>query len=454
MIQDKSKKGLSKAFFSYSIPCILGMFLTSFITVVDGIFIGNKIGGHGLAAVNITLPVLYLLLGISIMTGVGGVTIATHSFGAKDLTRARQRFTLTLLLNAALIIFAVLLLRIFLDDIVVLLRAQGEVYSYVKDYLGTMSFFYFFMMMNIVFSMFIRGERKPVVSLFFGLAGNIINIILDYLFIIKLDYGMKGAALASGIAVVIPFVLGCTYFVSGKSAYKPVKPDFIRTDIRSIIFNGFSEFIGQISICITTYLFNYVLMKRIGIDGVAAFTIAGYVSFFQNMILTGIAQGINTLISYSYGARDSSSIKGIMSIAVRASFAVGIVTFFVMMFSGEAIARIFAGNNSNIVELARNGMRIFAAVFLFNGYNFVASSYFTSMGDAKTSAILSMIRSLVLISVFILVLPMVLGDTGIWLASPLTEAATFALSLFFVLRSGAKLRFTKGQTSVDQPELG
>ncbi len=434
MIQDKSKKGLSKAFFNYSIPCIIGMFLTSSITVVDGIFIGNKLGGHGLAAVNLTLPVLYLLLGISIMTGVGGVTIATHSFGAKDLAQARQRFTLTLVLNAALMIIAVLLLRLFIDDIIVLLKAEADMYSYVKDYLGTISLFYLFMMMNIVFSMFIRGEGKPGLSMFFGLAGNIINIVLDYLFIIKLDYGMKGAAYASGIAVVVPFLIGSIYFLSGKSVYKPVRLNLNKLDVKSIIFNGFSEFIGQVSISITTYLFNYVILSRIGIDGVAAFTIAGYVAFLQNMILTGIAQGVNTLVSYSYGARDTDTIKGILSIALKASFVIGIATFLVLLFAGEGIASIFTGGNSGIVEIAKGGMRIYAVLFLFNGYNFVASSYFTSLGDAKTSAVISLLRSLAIISIFILVLPMIIGDAGIWLASPLTEAVTFALSVFYITR--------------------
>lgn len=448
MIQDTSKKGLFKTFLNYSIPCIIGMFFTSFITIVDGIFIGNKLGGPGLAAINLTLPVLYLLLGIAIMIGLGGMTLAIHSLGATDLVLARQRFTFTLILNAAVILVMVLLLRLFLDNIVQILNAKGELQGYVKDYLGTMSFFYIFMMMNIIFSMFIRGEGKPHLSLFFGIAGNVINILLDYLFIIKLNYGIKGAAFASGIAVMVPFILGCVYFLMGRSTFRLVKFSFDPKDFKGIIFNGSSEFIGQVSICITTYLFNLVLLKRIGIDGVAAFTIVGYIAFIQYMILTGIAQGIHTLVSYSFGARDRETIMKLLSIGMKAVLAVGIVSFTLSMVATEGTVRLFVGNRSGIVAIARSGLWIFAFSFLMNGYNFVATAYFTSLGDAKTSAAIALLRSLVLISVFLLVLPPVLGDTGIWLTVPLTEAVTLIFSYLSISKSKVRLSFVENPAGV------
>lgn len=441
MIQDKSKKGLMKTFFNYSIPCIIGMFFTSFITIVDGIFIGNKLGGSGLAAINLTLPVLYLLLGISIMIALGGVTLATQNLGAKEFERARQRFSFTLFLNVVAILVIVLLLRLFLDDVVYMLNAKGQLQEYVRDYLGTILFFYVFMTTNIIFSSFIRGEGKPQLSLFFGVAGNIINIVLDYLFIIKLDYGIKGAAFASGIAVVVPFLLGFFYFLRGKSVFRLVKFTFEIGDLRNILFNGFSEFVGQISIGVTTYLFNYVILKRIGVEGVAAFTIMGYVAFIQYMILTGIAQGVNVLVSYSYGARDRDTIMELLSIALKSVIAVGVLSFIISFTATEGVVRMFVGDQSGIVEIAKGGLRIFAFMFLLNGYNFIASAYFTSLGDAKTSAAIALLRSIVLLSVFILVLPHILGDMGIWLAAPLTEAVTLILSYASIAKSKEQLCF-------------
>lgn len=442
MIQDKSKRGLIRTFFNYAIPCTIGMFLTSFIIIVDGMFIGNKIGTIGLAAINLTFPVLYLLLGITIMIGLGGMTLAVHNLGEKNIELARQRFSFTFILNAVIILIILFILRLFLNNIVQWLNAKGELYGYVKDYLGTMLFFYLFMMMNIISSMFIRGEGKPQLSLLFGIVGNGINILLDYLFIVKLDYGMRGAALATGIAVLIPFILGCIYFLSGKSVFRPTKFKFNFIDFKNILFNGSSEFIGQISICITIYLFNYVILSRIGVDGVAAFAIVGYISFVQYMILTGIAQGVNVLVSYSFGARDRDTIMRLLTIGLKSVLITGVLAFTLSMVATESIIRLFADSGSGIMEIARSGLRIYALTFLLNGYNFIASTYFTSLGDAKTSGFISILRSLVLLSLFIIILPPILGDVGIWLAGPFTEGLTFILSYIFLLRSKKQLSFS------------
>jgi Na+-driven multidrug efflux pump len=147
-------------------------------------------------------------------------------------------------------------------------------------------------------------------------------------------------------------------------------------------------------------------------------------------------------VSYSFGARDRCTIERLLSIAVKTTAAVGAVAFIISLAASERIAGLFSGASSGIVEIAGIGMKIYAFAFLFNGYNMIASSYFTSLGDARTSAVISALRSLLLISVFILVLPRLLGDTGIWLSVPLTETITFAVSLLCIFRSGPKLQFT------------
>lgn len=441
MIESIDKTNLVKTFFKYSIPCILGMFLTSFITVVDGMFIGWKLGERGLAAVNLTLPVLYVLLGITIMIGVGGVTLAMQSLGEKNLLRANRRFTFTIILNASASILAAGILIVFKDFIIGFLNAKGELYPYVKDYLGTMAYFYTFMMMNITFSMFIRGEGKPQLSLLFGILANILNIMLDYFFVIRLDYGMKGAALASGLSVIVAFSLGLLYFTSGRSVFRYCKASFDRVDLKSIIFNGSSEFIGQISISITTFLFNLVIIKRIGINGVAAFTIVGYISLIQYMVLTGIAQGAHTLISYSYGAKDRDAIFMLLSIGIKAVVITGMVAFILSFAATEGIIRIFAHDNADLMDIANYGIKLYSIAFLINGFNVVASAYFTSLGDARTSLLISVLRSLVLVSIFILILPIIFGETGIWLVIPVTEAITFVVSYMYIKRSRESLKF-------------
>ncbi|HYE82300.1 MAG TPA: MATE family efflux transporter [Clostridia bacterium] len=441
MLEKIDKTNLLRTFLKYSIPCIIGMFLTSFITVVDGIIIGWKVGEMGLAAVNLTLPVLYMLLGITIMVGVGGLTLAVQSLGEKDRQRADRRFTFTVIFNAAVNILAAVILIVFRDSIIGFLNAKGGLYPYVRDYLGTMGYFYTFMMMNITFSMFIRGEGKPQLSLLFGILANILNIILDYIFIIRLDYGMRGAALASGLSVIVAFALGFLYFARGKSVYRYCRISFDMNDFKNIVFNGSSEFIGQISISITTFLFNLVIIRSIGVNGVAAFTIVGYISLIQYMVLTGIAQGIHPLISYSYGAKDRDTIFLLLSIGIKAVLLTGAAAFILSFGATEGIIRIFAHGNADLMNIANYGIKIYSITFLINGFNVIASAYFTSLGDAATSALISVLRSLILISIFILILPVMLGETGIWLAAPLTEAITFVVSYAYIKRSRSRLTF-------------
>jgi putative MATE family efflux protein len=303
MINIEKEQSMFKTFISYSIPCIIAMFLTSFITIVDGMFIGWKMGEKGLAAVNLTLPVLYILLAVTIMIGVGGITLGAQSLGRQNRERANHYFTLAVVVSVIVNITAMMVLLLFQEQIIKLLNAKGVLTGYVRDYLGTMTFFYVFMMANLIFSMFIRSEGKPQLSLLFGIVSNIINIILDYIFIMKLEYGMRGAAIASGLSVFIAFVIGIIYFLSKRSVFKFQKFNPNINDLKKMFFYGSAEFVAQISLSITTYLFNWVLLKRIGINGVAALSIVGYVSFIQNMVLSGIAVGIHPVISFLFGAK-------------------------------------------------------------------------------------------------------------------------------------------------------
>jgi putative MATE family efflux protein len=436
----EKEQSMLKTFISYSIPCILGMFLTSFITIVDGMFIGWKMGEKGLAAVNLSLPVLYILLALTIMIGVGGVTLGAQSLGKQDRTRANHYFNLALLVTILVNITAIIILLLFQDGIVRLLNAKGILAGYVRDYLGTMTFFYVFMMVNMVFTMFIRSEGKPRLSLLFGVVANTINIILDYIFIMRLGYGMKGAAVASGLSVIIAFILAMIYFLSKKSLYKFSKPSLRMRDLKQMLFLGSAEFIAQISLSMITYLLNWVVLKRIGINGVAALTIVGYVSFIQNMILTGIAVGIHPLISFYFGAKNKDKILELLSIALKAVFYTGAFIFMIVILAADWIAGIFAKNNKELLRIADQGLQLFALAFLMNGYNIIAAAYFTSLGEAKAATVISLLRNLIFVSIFIFILPSVIGNIGIWLTAPLAEGITFLIAYFWIKRSKAALQ--------------
>jgi Na+-driven multidrug efflux pump len=313
------------------------------------------------------------------------------------------------------------------------------VYQKVNDFFGVLRYFYTFMMLNIAFSMFIRAEGKPQLSLFFGVAGNILNILLDYLFVVRWELGMKGAALASGIAVLLPFLFGIGYFLSKKSTYCFCKFSAKFSDLRNILMNGAAEAIAQISAAITTMIFNWALLSRAGVNGVAAITIIGYVMFIHNMIITGMVIGIHPVISYNYGAKNMSVIIKLVATAIKTAIMVGALLFVLAFTSAANIIGLFTKGNTELIQIGQVGLKCFSIASLISGYNMIATAFLTAIGEAKAAALVSLLRSLVLIVAFLTVLPYILGDMGIWYTAPLTELVTFSIAYYFMNNSKAKL---------------
>ncbi len=422
-------------FFSYAVPAILGMLLTSGIVIIDGLFIGNIIGKEGLAAVNLTLPVFYLFLGTAIMIGVGGAVKAGHALGAGNPAQAGTHFTATMVLACLVITALTLVCFLFFNPLLDIINTSPVLTRFVRSYLGTILWFYPAMMVNIVLSIFIRAQGKPGLALMFELLGNTLNVVLDYVMIARLGMGLHGAALASGISVMIPLACGIFYFLSGRSMLQFVKFTWNFKYIGGIFFNGSSEMMGQLSAGITTWVFNMVILSRMGVDGVAAYTILGYIAFVQIMVITGFAIGLGPIIGYSFGAQKSDHIKRIMNIALVSGFITGLVCWAVVLFTSPMIAASFSKGNENFTAIAVSGAGIFAAAFLLNGFNILITTYFTAIGKAGTSFIIASLRGLLLINIFVVTLPKIMGDAGIWISYPLSELLTLALAFILLKKS-------------------
>lgn len=412
----------------FAIPSVIGMLLTSLITIVDGIFIGKYVGREGLAAVNIGIPVLYLLLGITIMIGVGGSTLAIQKLGEKEFDKANNIFRQSIVT----LIFAVVLIsfctKILLHPILEMTKLDSLVSTYINNYYSIMLSFYPIMMLNIGFGMFIRGEGKPQIFMQISILTNAVNIMLDYFFTHWLSMGIQGVAYASGVSIILGFGICLFYFLNKKSSFKFGKFKFTKEDFKTTIYNGSSELIGQLSMAITTMLYNVVILNVIGVMGVAAMTIIGYVGHVYNMIIIGIGQGMSPIVSYSYGANDNKLVVGIRQRTQKIVFTCGIIVFATLLLAGNRYVRVFS-NDINLQHMVANGIKIYAFAFLINGYNIISSFFYTSVGRAKESAIISSLRGLIILSLSIILLPMIFKELGIWLAVPITEVITFFVSM-------------------------
>lgn len=420
-----------KSILQFAVPAIIAMVLTSLITVVDGFFIGNYVGKEGLAAINLGLPIIYLFLAVGLMVSVGGVAIAGMALGGKDTTKCNSVFNQTMCTVTVFTALISIIVLFCINPMLTIPKADALVAAYFKDYYFIMLLQLPIMVINSSFSMFIRGDGNPRYFMKVSVLTLVLNVLLDYIFVHWFGWGVKGVAAASLIATAAALVCVLLFFKRKSNIYKFKAFHFSKDVLVKTLLNGSSEFVGEMSLSISMFAYNFVIMKYIGVDGLSAFTIAGYVSYVFSMILIGFGQGASPLISFTYGARETGLAIDLRKITNRMVFAAGAAVFLLVLLGARWYGGLFI-NNKAVEQMVQSGVVVFAGSFLFSGVNTISSFYFTSIGKAKESAIISSSRGFVLLLICIFTLPPLLGMTGVWLAAPITEAVTLLISLFFI----------------------
>lgn len=431
---EQMKQDTAKMIWQFSIPAIISMILTSLVAIADGFFIGNYVGKEGIAAVNLGLPVIYLYLGVGLMVSIGGVAIAGMALGAGERDTCNQVFRQTIVTTFVFTSLLGLIMTFCFRPMLSVLHAKGQVAEYFKDYYQIMLLELPVMVVNSSFGMFIRGEGYPQYYMKVSLIDVLLNIALDYVFADWFHMGVAGIAAASLLAASASFIWILYFFLRKAKIYRLGKFRFSREICVRSILNGSSEFIGEMSTGVAMFAYNFVIMRKIGTDGVTAFTIVGYVAYAFSMIVVGFGQGASPLISFAYGAEEKMLAAKIRKRTNRYVLGAGAVVFLLMAAGMEWYSKAFVQNEA-IEGMIRSGMLIFMTSFFFSGVNAVTSFYFTATGRAFESAVISASRGFVVLLACIFTLPYLLGMTGVWLAAPVTEAVTLGITVFF-LRSG------------------
>ena len=427
------KENKLKMILRFSIPSIIAMLLETIITITDGYFTGNYVGENALAAINMGLPILYFYLGIGLCVGVGGTVICGKMLGAKDKHKASEVFSQTIVTAAMVCILTSFAVALLFSPILRVLRADGNLSVYFTQYYKIMLFTYPMMVIGTILGMFIRMDGKPQVCMMVSIVSCILNTVLDYILVGRLALGVQGSAIASFVVQAIAVIVQVVYFMESSLNIRFQRYRFDRTVNKETILNGSSEFIGEMASAISMFAFNYVLMKYVGTEGVASFTILGFAVYGYSMIAIGFGQGLAALVSVCWGAKEWKTATELHKITNRILFGIGILfaIFFVVL--GRRYASMF-GCSRGVEDMVSEGFRFYAVTFLIMGYNVINSMYFTSCGDALSSAIISSLRGIVLLLAFILIFPAIWGMTGVWMAAPATETLTAIVSVFLIIK--------------------
>lgn len=433
------KEDIRKLFIKYSIPSVIAMIVFSLYIVVDGIFVGNVLGPAGLSAVNLAMPFFGVAMAIGTMVAIGGGTITSIDLGRGNKEEARRSFSLAFYTLTAITLTLSVFTLIFTPTIAKILGANKELMPLVIEYLRSLCLFLATFVGSSYLSANLRVMGKPNHAMVADIIGAGLNIVLDYIFIIKFGWGLAGAGVASGLAFTIGFLFSLVQYLKKDSILKFVKTNFDRKKLIKIFYNGSSEGITQFAVAFSNYIFNIVLMIKIGDIGVSAFSIILYISSLVIAVFSGICNGIGPIISFNHGAKNKDRIQKLMKIAIITISVIGILSSILMIFGGETLIAMFTEGDKELIDLTVKATKLYSIAFIVNGLNILSSAYFTAIEDAKTSAIISALRGAILILVFILLLPMVFGEVGIWLTVPFSEAVTVIIAFRYIKKSSNKL---------------
>lgn len=416
----------------FALPSMIMMVFMSLYTIIDGVFISRLLGSNALSASNIVYPAINILIAVGIMLATGGSAVVAKKMGEGKSKEAKQSFTLLVitgvLFGAAVLIFG----NVWITPLVELLGATPKIVADSVTYLSILLYFAPVCMLQMLFQTFFVTAGKPQIGLVITILGGIANAILDYVLMGPLQMGIAGAAIATGMGQMIPGVIGVLYFLITRNDLYFVKPTFNMKVLLNSCLNGSSEMVTNLSTAIVTYLFNIIMLKMLGEEGVAAITIVLYGQFLFNALYMGFSMGVAPVISFNYGSGNTKRLRRIFKICMLFIAVSSVVIMACALAGSDLIVEIFTPRTSRTFEIAATGFFLFSFNYLFAGINIFASAMFTALSDGKVSAAISFMRTFGFLVVSILLLPRLIGVNGVWLSVPAAEFLTVFVSAGFI----------------------
>ena len=426
----------------FVLPSIVMMVFTSIYGVVDGLFVSNFAGKTPFAAINLVMPFIMVLGGIGFMIGTGGTALVSKVLGEGEPEKAKRYFTMmilfTLLVGAVLTVFGVTMM----EKVARFFGATDEMlHDCVLYGRIVISFTTAFMLQN-VFQSFLIAAEKPKLGLIATVAAGVTNMALDALFIAGFHWGVAGAAIATGLSQCVGGLFPLIYFLRPNSS----KLRLVRTklELRPILNacgNGSSELMSNISSSIVSMIYNFQLLKYIGEDGISAYGVLMYVQFVFIAIDIGYSIGCAPIVGFHFGAQNHTELKNMLGKSVKLMCGAGVVMAVLAQVLAAPLARLFVGYDEVLYTLTCHAFRLFSFAFLFAGFNIFASSFFTALNNGLISAVISFLRTLVLQTSSVILLPLIFGVDGIWYAITAAEIFATTISVIFLFAKRKKYHY-------------
>ncbi len=439
-ISDLGNKRIGPLLAKLAIPTTIGMLANSLYNVVDTIFIGRGVGTLAIAGIGIVFPIQIIIMAIAQLFGMGAASMVSRSLGKKDFGRASNVVGNSFIASFVFGTFAAIMVFIFLNPILRVFGATENILPFARDYLSIVTFGFIYFPFLVSTNNLIRAEGDAKNAMIVMLVAIGLNIILDPIFIFALDMGIKGAAYATIIAQFTGFIYIVLYYILGRSSLKIRMVHFrMRWHIfKEMVSLGFASFVRQVSMSILIIVVNNSLRAYGGDISIAVFSVVNRVVMFITMPLFGIVAGVQPMIGFNYGASNMGRVKGSLKTSVLTTLAIGAVFCIIILAIPSKIIGLFTIDT----ELINNGifpMRMIALLFPFIGFQMIGASFFQSIGKARPSIVLSLSRQVLFLIPLILILPLLIGINGIWIAFPIADFLAILITGALIYREIRKI---------------
>ncbi len=431
----------------FTIPSIIMMIITSVYSIVDGIFVSNFVGEIEFAALNLIYPIIMITSAFGFMVGTGGCALIAKNLGEGNKKKANETFSM---LIAIIIIVSVIISTlgiIFIKPISLLLGATPQLLQSCIVYGSIMLAAIPGFMLQVAFMMFVVVANKPNMGMILSIISGITNVVLDFVLIVVLDFGLAGAAIATGFSQILGGIIPLCYFLNKNNSSSLHLCKF-KWDFKAFLnscSNGASEMMTSISKSFVDILYNLQLMLYLGANGVSAYGIIMYVSFVFSSVFIGYSIGASPIISYNYGANNKVQLQSLFKKSLILLSVCALVLTAIAEIFARPLAAIFVSYNADLLELSTRAFRLFSLSYLFSSINAFASSFFTALNNGKVSAAISFLRTLVFQAAFIMLLPIILGIDGIWLAVVFAEIICLGISIAFFAAKNKQYGYIKSK---------
>ncbi|MBD5229379.1 MAG: MATE family efflux transporter [Bacteroidales bacterium] len=433
-LQELATMPVGRLLLRYSIPAVVGIVVMQLYNIVDRIFIGQVVGTDAIAGLAITFPLTNITTALGVLIGAGASARVSIMLGNKDEASALKVAGNSLVLTLSIGAVYVALFYLFLDDLLVLFGATAANISYARDMMLYVLPGLFLTNIAFSFNNIMRSSGFParaMVTMFIG-AG--VNVILDPIFIYLLDWGIKGAAIATDIAMAVSALFVMSHFVKGRGVIR-FKRGIYKLDSRivwGIIGIGAAPCIVNLASCLINILINHTVNRYGGSDAIASVGVFVTLTAFVVAFIIGICQGMQPIVGYNYGAKQFKRLRRAFGLTAGIATAVSLLGWLGGQLLSVPLTKVFITDDELIVATAHT-LSIATSMFWTVGIQIVATTFFQSIGRVEKSIFLSLTRQVLFLIPALLLLPGMYGLKGVWLSFPTSDIAAFVVTIAMIL---------------------